>query len=259
MSHSYDSQVPPSARAWAPPVEPLPGPAAIDQAIHDLRKQLRGQETDSPATGRNWEQLGILLLARKHFDAALWSLETANTLTPLTARGQLALAECYIDAGHLEAARAIYRFLAAAIRLETELLQSLADGLGRVGERDLALDVCREAAQRLPRNAGPLLGIAYYLRRLRRPAATVLPYLKRAFELDPDNTECRIALAWILHATGRSADGADLLDGLPVAELECVRSLTMMQRVFEAAAHHDATACRYRLDWLAAARLRERS
>src|SRR5262249_34287641 len=158
------------------------------------------------------ELLGTLLLQRKHYDAALWSLETASTLVPLSHHGQLALAECYVDAGYPEAARAIYRYLAAVIRLDTELLETLANGLGRIGERDLALDVCREAAQRLPRTAGPLLGIAYYLRRLRRPAATVLPYLKRAFDLDPRNLECRIALAWMLHATGRSADGADLLD-----------------------------------------------
>jgi thioredoxin-like negative regulator of GroEL len=202
----------------------------------------------------------VLLLQRSHFDAAQWSLETASTLVPLSHAGQLALAECYVDSGFVETARSIYRYLAAAIRIDSELLEPLAEGLGRVGERDLALDVCREAAQRLPRAAGPLLGIAYYLRRLRRPAATVLPYLKRAFDLDPRNLDCRIALAWMLHATGRSADGADLLDELQVAQLECVRSLTMMHRVFEAAAEHNcASACKYRLDSLAAQRLRERS
>jgi tetratricopeptide (TPR) repeat protein len=249
-----------SARPWVPASERAHDAHRQDVTIGELRVQLRLLDAEDRAAGRLWEQLGILLVEQRLYDEALWSLETANTLVPLSNCGQLALAECYVDAGYLETARAIYRYLAAAIRLETELLETLADGLGRMGERDLALDVCREAAQRLPRSAGPLLGIAYYLRRLRRPAATVLPYLKRAFDLDPGNTECRIALAWMLHATGRSADGAGLIDGLQVTELECVRSLTMMHRVFEAAAeHHGATACKYRLDSLAAQRLRERS
>lgn len=247
--------------SWIQPATTAPEDLNLDRSIADLRNQLRdGSAAETPGAGRLWEQLGTLLLQRKHYDAALWSLETASTLVPLSHAGQLALAECYVDAGYFEAARAIYRYLAAAIRIETELLEALSDGLGRIGEKDLALDVCREAAQRLPRAAGPLLGIAYYLRRLRRPAATVLPYLKRAFDLDPRNLECRIALAWMLHATGRSVDGADLLGGLEVGDLECVRSLTMMQRVFEAAAEFNcASACKYRLDSLAAQRLRERS
>lgn len=261
MPRSYHSRDSRSNCPWVLAKEPALDELGLDRAIAELRQQLRQFEgPDSPAAGRIWEQLGVLLLQRRHYDAALWSLEAASLLVPLSNPGQLALAECYVDAGYVETARAIYRYLAAAIRLETELLETLADGLGRVGERDLALDVCREAAQRLPRAAGPLLGIAYYLRRLRRPAATVLPYLKRAFDLDPRNTECRIALAWMMHATGRSAQGADLLDGLQVTELECVRSLTMMHRVFEAAEeYHCASACKYRLDSLAAKRLRERS
>ncbi len=259
MTQRPDSRAFHAAQSWIRPQEPPLDPANLDRAIAEQR--LAVSQTDvSRAAGQAWEQLGVLLLQRKHFDAAQWSLETASTLVPLSHASQLALAECYVDSGFVEAARAIYRYLAAAIRIDSELLQALADGLGRVGERDLALDVCREAAQRLPRSAGPLLGIAYYLRRLRRPAATVLPYLKRAFDLDPRNLECRIALAWMLHATGRSADGADLLDELQVAQLECVRSLTMMHRVFEAAAEYNfASACKCRLDSLAAQRLRERS
>lgn len=261
MPHRSDSRDFSLARPWIHSTEPVLDRESLDRAIAELRVRTRNLTSDeSPDAGRLWEQLGTLLVQRRHFDAALWSLETASSIVPLTHAGQVALAECYVDAGYIEAARSIYRYLAAAIRIDTELLERLAAGLGRVGEKDLALDVCREAVQRLPRAAGPLLGIAYYLRRLRRPAASVLPYLKRAFDLDSRNLECRIALAWMLHATGRSADGADLLDGLQVRDLECVRSLTMMHRVFEAAADVDyASACKYRLDSLAEQRLRERS
>jgi len=229
--------------------------ADLEQQIAELKLQL---QADADA-GRVWERLGMLELARDRREAALHALETASLLVPLTHRGQLALAACYAASGFPESARAIYRHLAAAIHFETDLLADLADGLGRVGEHELALAVCRDAAQRMPGVAAPLLGIARHLRRLRRPAATVLPYLARAFELDPTNTECRISLAWMLHACGRSADGAELLDSVAVAEVECVPSLTRMRRVFVAAEdEYCASVCKYRLEALAAQRWRER-
>ncbi len=229
--------------------------AELDQQIAELKRQL---QLDAEA-GRAWEQLGVLEFARDRREAALYSLEMASLLVPLTHRGQLALAACYATAGFPESARTIYRHLAAAIHLESDLLANLAAGLARVGEHELALAVCRDAAQRMPGVAAPLLGIARHLRRLRRPAATVLPYLTRAFELDPANTECRISLAWMLHACGRSVDGAELLDSVAVAEVECVPSLTRMRRVFVAAEdEYCASVCKYRLEALAAQRWRER-
>ncbi len=228
---------------------------AIEQQVAELNGQLRLD----PDVGRVWESLGVLELARDRTEAALHCLETASLLVPLTYRGQLALAACYSTAGFPESARAIYRHLAAAIHIETELLTELAESLGRVGEHELALDVYRDAAQRMPGMAGPLLGIARHLRRLRRPAAAVLPYLIRAFELDPTSTECRISLAWMLHACGRSVDGAELIDSVAVSEVECVPSLTMMRHVFVAAEdEHCASVCKYRLEALAARRWRER-
>jgi tetratricopeptide (TPR) repeat protein len=260
MSHRSESREFHSLRPWVPDTKPPLEEAALDQSIAELRQRVTVGTSTDRERGLLWQQLGMRLRQRNHYDAALWSLEAASVLIPLSHAGQMALAECYVDAGYLEAARAIYRYLAGAIRVDTQLLESLSDGLGRVGEKDLALDVCREAAQRLPRTAGPLLGIAYYLRRLRRPAAIVLPYLERAFKLAPENLECRISLAWILHGTGRSAEGADLLACVQIDEFECVRSLTMMHRVLEAAAEFSfASACKYRLDSLAAQRLRERS
>jgi tetratricopeptide (TPR) repeat protein len=244
---------------WTTSLEPRLTEQQLDQAIAELQQQIQASPQEGVAVGRLWEQLGQLQLRRRQVDGALWSLEIANTLVPLSTRGQFALAASYVATGHIEPARAIYRHLAAAVRMETELLEELAAGLGRVGERELALAVCRDAAQRLPEAAGPQMAIAYYLRRLRRPAATVLPYLKRAFELDPTNVECRVSLAWTLHALGRSADGAELLDQVPLSQLECVRSLMLMRQVFEAACdEHCATACKFQLEALAQRRVRKR-
>ncbi len=216
-------------------------------------------ECESPAAGRRWEILGILQSRSRQHDAAVRSLETASLLCPLSSHGQLVLADEYVRAGHVESARAIYQYLATLIPLEIELLEPLAAGLGRVGERELALTICREAADRMPGEAAPLLGIVYYLRRLRRPAATVLPYLTRAFELDPSDTECRISLAWILHSCGRSDDGARLLDEISLSEVDCVRSLTLMRCVYEAVQDdHCATVCKYRLEALAAQKWQDR-
>jgi tetratricopeptide (TPR) repeat protein len=249
-----------SEKSQLRPVSADPWPTAASES--ELSKQI-GElklllQRDAHA-GHVWERLGVLEFARGRRAAALHALETASLLVPLTHRGQLALASCYTTSGFPESARAIYWHLAAAIDIETELLADLAAGLGRVGEHELALAVCRDAAQRMPGVAAPLLGIARHLRRLRRPAATVLPYLTRAFELDPTNTECRISLAWILHACGRSVDGAELLDSVAVAEVECVPSLTRMRHVFVAAEdEYCASVCKYRLEALAAQRWRER-
>ncbi len=238
----------------AKPDENFPGPAEIDRQMSDLGRRLRVD----PDAGRLWEQLGILQFDRNQ-RAALASLETASLLVPLTQQGQMTLADCYATAGYPQTARAIYRHLAATNDLATEMLPDLATGLERVGLCELALAVCRDAARRMPGSVVPLLGIARCLRRLRRPAATVLPYLTRAMALDPANTECRISLAWTLHACGRSGEGAEMLDGIHVATVECVPSLTRMHRVFEAADEQQgAKACKYRLEALAAQRWRHR-
>jgi tetratricopeptide (TPR) repeat protein len=213
-------------------------------AIDELQELLDANGDD----GRLWEVMGNLAFANDDFALAQSSLERASVLVPLSAAGQLVLAKCYDRSGHRAAAGAIYRHVATLKRLAVELLEPLASGLGRSGEVELALAICRRAAEAMPENPDPLVGMVHYMRRLRRPVEQILPVLRRAHDLDPSNCEYRISLAWMLHEVGRSEDGAELLAPVPCERYTCIRCLTLMQQIFERVGDAaNAAVCRLRL------------
>jgi tetratricopeptide (TPR) repeat protein len=218
------------------------------RAIATLNEFLDGE----PDAGKAWELLGILAYAVGELPLGMSALERASALVALTAQGQLALARCYDQSGHRESARAIYVYMATLNTLADDLLQSLATGLGRHGEYQMALAICRQAAKRMPDNPDPLLGIVHYMRRLRIPPESILPTLVRAFRLAPEDNDCRITLAWLLHETGQSAAGARLLEHLDCDDFTCIRCLTLMQHIHETVGDVDhANHCRHRLQMLA--------
>lgn len=201
----------------------------IKLAIAELQESL----ARDPENGAQWELLGTFAFASGDVELAQSAIERAGLWTPLGARSQLILATCYRRAGYARAALAIFRHVAALEELDLDLLEPLASGLGACGEHELALDVCRQAARRMPGNPDPLFGIVHYLRRLRRPLEIILPAMFRVHYLEPDNAEYRIVLAWMLHELDRSAEGASLLSKVPLAEFTCVSCLERMQRIFE--------------------------
>jgi tetratricopeptide (TPR) repeat protein len=218
------------------------------QAIDELQEHLE----ERPHAAKLWELLGVLSFAIDDTELARAAIEQASIMIPLSARGQLVLAKCYDALGYREAAGAIYRHVATLDSLDDELMEPLAAGLGRYGEYQHALAICRTAAKRMPDNPEPLKGIVHYMRRLRMPVERILPTLFRAHHLAPEDKDCRISLAWLLHETGQSNDGAALLEAVDTDDFSCIRCLTLMQHIFEAAGHSDrATDCRNRLKVLA--------
>jgi tetratricopeptide (TPR) repeat protein len=218
------------------------------EAIRELQQYLDevGEE------GKTLEMLGTLLFADGDATGALSALEESSAMIPLSPRGQLVLAKCYDNARFPQAAAAIYLYLATLGNLDDELLEPLAAGLGKHCENQMALAVCRQAAQRMPDNPEPLMGIVHYMRRLRVPTERILPTLFRAHHLDPENKDCRITLAWLLHETGHSREGAHLLEQVDSERFTCIRCLTLMQHIFSAAGHDEqATDCGNRLKMLA--------
>ncbi len=218
------------------------------QALAELQEYLEEQ----PYTAKLWELLGVLSFAVNNTELARTAIEQASIMIPLSARGQLVLAKCYDALGYREAAGSIYRHVATLAEIDNELLEPLAAGLGRYGEYQQALAICRTAAKRMPDNPEPLKGIVHYMRRLRMPVERILPTLFRAHHLAPEDKDCRVTLAWLLHETGHSTHGAALLEAVDSGEFSCIRCLTLMQHIFEAAGHVDrATDCRNRLKVLA--------
>jgi tetratricopeptide (TPR) repeat protein len=218
------------------------------QAIGCLNEHLEVE----PDSGRVWEMLGILTNTLQEVPLAMSALERASSLVTLSIQGQLTLAKCYERTGFRETAKAIYLHLATLERLADEHLKPLAEGLGKFGEYQMALAVCRQAAKRMPDSSEPLLGIVHYMRRLRIPAERILPTLFRAYRLAPEDKDCRITLAWLLHETGQSAAGARLLEQLDCDDFTCIRCLTLMQHIHETVGNIDhANDCRHRLKVLA--------
>jgi tetratricopeptide (TPR) repeat protein len=218
------------------------------QAIALLEEYLELNSDVGPA----WELLGILAGDREDGQIAIAALEQASSLIPLSIEGQFVLARGYDRASFRESAKAIYLHLATLDRLEEQQLKPLAEGLGRHGEYQMALAICRQAAKRMPESSEPLLGIVYYMRKLRVPPERILPTLFQAYRLAPEDRDCRITLAWLLHETGQSAAGARLLEQLDCAEFTCIRCLTLMQHIHETVGNVDhANHCRHRLKVLA--------
>lgn len=225
----------------------------LAQAEGVLNEALRGR--DGAEVGRHWEMLGIAAYAHQRLPLARNALETASAYVPLTIHGQVLLAACYVASNFPESARAILIHVAGRSDLPTELLELTASSLGRIRENELALAVCREAANRSPDSPEPFMGMAYYMRRLRRPTEQIICVLFRAHCLAPESRTCRIQLAWLLHESGQSEEGAYLLERLPIEHFDCVCCVMLMQAVFEAASDTTrAIKCRRRLEEIAGER-----
>jgi hypothetical protein len=81
----------------------------------------------------------------------------------------------------------------------------------------------------------------------------IVPTMFRAHQLDPENAEYRISLAWMLHQLDRSDDAAFMLEPIACDESSCIRCLTLMKQVFERAGDEERSeVCRTRLEVLAA-------
>jgi tetratricopeptide (TPR) repeat protein len=221
-------------------------------SLEEARELLCSAIAADTEVARIWELLGLVAFESGDKSLAQSSLEGASLLGPLSTAGQITLAKCYDASGHNQAAAAIYRHVARLSRLEVELLEPLAAGLGRAGELEMALDICRRAARLMPDDPDPLVGIVHYMRRLRRPLELIVPAMYRAHQLEPQRSEYRISLAWMLHEMGRSEEGANLLEPIPYAEFSCIRCLTLMKQVFECVGEYErADICRERLDAIA--------
>jgi len=188
-------------------------------------------------------QLWLLQAAAEHqlanYDVARQAFEQAALLVPLNPETQCTLADCYARTGRAEQARQLLAFLADDAQLPAEVLPRVAAGFGQIGDLDRALNVCRMAAERDPQESAPFFGAAYYLRRLGYPAAAILPWARRAFELEPDVSLYRTSLALLLAECGGRDEAYELLRELPVEQCGCPCRLRRMMAVFQAVGDHE--------------------
>ena len=203
---------------------------------------LEAHLTEEPEDGRCWELRGLTRMKMEDDAEALRCLETASASVPLSALGQCGLAECYLQAGKRELAREMLTYLAAEVRCCTALLPRLAANLGQVGEQRLALQVCREASQREPDRDEPLYAMAYYMRKLQYPTATIASILNRALQLAPESTVYRVALANLYRESERWQEAYQVARGLLPQRIGCSRCVGYLLKVFREAG--DERLCR---------------
>ncbi|MCC9609550.1 tetratricopeptide repeat protein [Blastopirellula sp. JC732] len=141
------------------------------------------------------ELKGVILQMQGEHHLALRPLLEAQKLQPLSMAAQLAIAECYCESGDIEEAREIYYALAERYDFPTSLLSSLAEGLGRLQEFELAKRVCETAVRRNPESHSALYGVVFYMTRAGEPAEKSIPLVERLIDLAPRIFRYRISLA----------------------------------------------------------------
>ncbi len=183
-----------------------------------------------PDDGPSWVALGLLRYLG--LGAASAALETAGLLVPLDAPTRLALAECFARTGHPDLAKHAYQVLAADSRTPDHVLPAVAAGLGHLGEFGLALGTCLELARRAPALAEAHFGIAFYLRKLGRSPASILPMVAKAHELAPEVPLYQVSLATLLDHLGQRDEARDLLQGLDLDAVSCRCCVQRMTAIF---------------------------
>ena len=187
---------------------------------------------ERPDEGSAWVTLGLLRYRRRALFGATGALETAGTLVPLDPPTRLILAECFAQTGQPRLARDAYVDLAIDRRVPDGMLPAVAAGLGQLGEFGPALGACLELARRAPTLPEAHFGIAFYLRKLGRPPASVLPIVARAHDLAPDVPLYRVSLATLLDHVGRRDDARELLHGLDLDAVSCRCCVRRMSTIF---------------------------
>ncbi|QEL16273.1 tetratricopeptide repeat protein [Limnoglobus roseus] len=188
------------------------------------------------------ELAGLAEFEQECYGPAVFHFESASVLAPLGTEAQLALADCYLRFGQTHAAGTIYAFLAEEGRCPTTLLPEVAKGLGRLARYELALKVCQRMCALRPTFHPAWFGVAYYLRKLRRPARLLVFPLQTAFELVPQSWTYRLNLLMVFGELGQLPDHLHLLDGVPVEALNCRCLCGQLAAAFATAEDHSRAA-----------------
>lgn len=203
------------------------------------------------------ELLGLVYAAQGDRLVAQNCLETASLLGPLSAAAQLTLGDCYLEHGFEESAKAIFRHLAQRNDLPADCLGTLAAFLGRTGQLQAALDVCRRAAACFPEAGEPLMGTAYYMGRLGYPPELIVGLLRRAVSLAPERLAYRLTLVRVLTTIGQKEEAQRLIQGISTQRLSamrCAGCLRQLEKLYdEAGDAARAQLCRRRAAAIAAA------
>ncbi len=179
---------------------------------------LQPELTGRAGQARSWLSICLAMVQRGEYGRARVALERAADIAALDPASACILAECYLQTGRRTLAIDLLCTVADSAGCSTDLLPSIAAGLGRAGDDQAAFEVCRLAADRQPDWPEPLFGMAFYLRKLGNSAQAVIPLVTKACELSPGQSLYLRTLAFLLAQDDRAEEAWELLQEIPLEQ-----------------------------------------
>ena len=187
----------------------------------------------SPQDAEALELQGVIHRATGRFEVAVDSLETAQDIRPLSCTARLALADCYSVCGRPESARSIYQDLSQLPELPYSLLSDVAAGAARVGDYEVALEVCQTALERDPGSDQALYGVVFYMSKAGLPAVEILPLARQLMEQAPGIFLYRVAVVTLLESLDDLVAGYLVIADATPTELKSLECPCCVQRLME--------------------------
>jgi tetratricopeptide (TPR) repeat protein len=221
-----------------------------DEALDTIECSLASE----PHNGRLWELRGLILRALGDIPLATDSLEHASLLAPLSASGQVTLADCLARTGHNSVAICIAEHVLSLKCIEWSLLLYLAQVCDRCGRADLSIELCRAVNQQAPQCHQAYYDLGYYLGRARQPLPEIEAVVRRAIQLAPQVANYRVGLASLWWQQGNAESAyreAETLSDPDLKRLTCECCLRRLVKIFWSAGDYaKSQICVERLDEL---------
>lgn len=200
-----------------------------------------------PWDHRPWQLRGGVRQMAGEFSEAIRDLERARSLGQLCSSAQLSLADCYRRAGYPDRATATARLLASNDDVPANVLSRICCLFGLLGEYSDALELCERIVAEREDFHSAWFGIAYYRARLEFSSSQILPFLERAWELDPTSHLYGANVGLLRIDTANVASGLRTLSQLHKRSIRCPSLLRLLVRTVTV---HGGDADEWR-EWIA--------
>ena len=188
-----------------------------------------------PDDGDLWQLDGLMRHGRGDFCGARESLMTAGLLVPLDPSAQWRWRSATCGPARRSWPAACIGTSPRIAAARRRCCRRSPPAWGASGRTAWPWTSARSCRRREPERHEALVGMAFYMRRLGRPAEAIIPVAARAHELAPQIAPYRVLLASLLSGTGRHREAAELLRGLAPDSIQCRGCLRRMTTIFHLA------------------------
>ena len=183
--------------------------------------------------GRTLELQGLVQYSSEQYQQSVATLESASLRVPLRKPACVCLAHGYGRIGKRELSLDLLIEALESPDIPAPLLLQIGTGLDYVDRPDLALAVCRRSADISPEYAQTWYDMGYYIGRCGGPNSTIESLARKAVELDPENMRYRVGLAGLLVSRDAYGDAHQLVKDLSNAQIESMTCRCCLQRLID--------------------------